>query len=131
LVISLKIYLTKNKKNNYNSKADPNQSKLLPQFLLKYYNDQNISPIEILKKIRNNSIENHFNVGKFIFVYTSDDESVPESSDKNLIKEIKRTSKDVQYEYIYLNGFQHATVIYGIRDSDPEIENLYLSLIKK
>ncbi|ORX58645.1 alpha/beta-hydrolase [Piromyces finnis] len=111
-------------------KADPKQVSLLPKFLLKYYKDDKISPIAILRKLKSNSITNHFNVGSFTFFYTSLDESVPESSSKNLIKEITRTSKNTICNYVYLEGLEHATIIYGIRDNDTEFENIYLNLLE-
>ncbi|ORX83224.1 hypothetical protein BCR32DRAFT_326475 [Anaeromyces robustus] len=112
-----------------NDKTDKKQASLLPKFLLKYYNDNKISPIAILRQLDDNSIPDHFNVGKFVFFYTSKDNTVPESSAKNLIYEITRTSPISNCRYVYREGLEHATVIFGIRDNDPYYENIYLDLI--
>ncbi|OUM64349.1 hypothetical protein PIROE2DRAFT_8903, partial [Piromyces sp. E2] len=106
-----------------NNQSDPSQITLLPKFLLKYYNDNNISPIALLKKAANNSITNQFNIGEFTFFYTSKDGTVPESSAKNLIKEINRTSPSSICNYVYEKGLEHATLIFGIRDGDIYYEN--------
>jgi len=111
------------------SGADKSQSGSVPKFILKYFGDDKISPTKLLKKAAKNSITNHFNIGKFNFFYTSDDESVPESSAKDLIKEMERTCPNFQYNYIYREGLQHATLVFGIRDGNPEFEEIYLDLI--
>ncbi|ORX83225.1 hypothetical protein BCR32DRAFT_326476 [Anaeromyces robustus] len=120
----------KKEKEETKSGADTSQNGNIPKFILKYFNDNKISPTNILKKVEKNGISNHFNIGKFNFFYTSEDESVPESSAKNLIKEIERTSPDAKCEYYYREGLKHATLIYGIRDGNPEYENIYLDLIR-
>lgn len=113
-----------------NDQSDPNQASLLPKFLLRYYNDNEISPIALLQKVAKNSITNQFNVGQFTFFYTSKDATVPESSAKNLIKEINRTSPSSICNYIYEKGLEHATLIFGIRDGIIQYENMYLNLVK-
>jgi len=120
----------KSKEQPTKSGADTSQNANIPKFIIKYFNDDKISPTKLLKKVGKNSIENHFNIGVFNFFYTSEDESVPESSAKNFIKEIERTSSDAKCKYFYREGLQHATLVFGIRDGDPEYENIYLDLIK-
>ena len=110
--------------------SDPAQQLLLQKLMVQYYNNADISPIEILKGYENNSITNHFNVGKFTFVYTSLDNVVPESSAKKLISEIDRTS-ETHYEYVYLEGLEHATMVRGIRAKSAEYENMYIDLLRK
>ncbi|ORX79852.1 alpha/beta-hydrolase [Anaeromyces robustus] len=115
--------------SNATATSDPKQQALLQQLMYKYYNDPEISPIEIIKGYEKNSINNHFNVNKFTFHYTSLDKVVPESSAKQLINEIMRTS-NTQFEYIYTEGLEHASVVNGIRADDYEFEQFYLNLIK-
>jgi len=98
------------------SKSDPRQVVLFPQFLLKYFNNKSISPINILKSVNDDSIQNGFNIGHFTFYYTSFDEIIPKSNALDFISEIDRTSTKNQCSYVYQEGFKHSTLIFGIRD---------------
>jgi len=108
---------------------DPEQQVVLQQLMMKYFNDASISPIAILKGLDKDAITNKFNVGKFIFFYTSKDNVIPESSSKGLISEISRTSK-CSFEYMYEEGFDHNTVIDGVNDDIEEFRQWYMDLIR-
>jgi len=112
------------------SKSDPRQAVLFPQFLLKYLNNKSISPTILLQEVADHSIQNAFNVGHFTFYYTSFDEIIPKSNALNLISEINRTSTKDQCSYVYQEGFKHSTLVFGIRDGEAEYENIFLDLIK-
>lgn len=110
----------------------PSQNEIEKQLVLQklmttYLGDESISPVSILKKQEKNSVK--FDVEKFIFFYTSDDTVVPESSAKNLISEISRTSK-TSFEYIYEEDLGHATVTDGVRAGIEEYNQWYMDLIQ-
>jgi len=109
------------------SDADPEKALVLQKLLGTYYGDESISPVAILKKQEKNSVK--FNVGKFVFFYTSLDTVIPESSSKNLISEILRSSK-TSFEYIYEEGLGHATVTDGVRAGKVEYQEKYMKLIQ-
>jgi len=115
--------------SNATATSDPRQQALLQQLMMTYYGDAEISPIEILKQYEDDSIVNNFNVNKFVFYYTSLDNVVPESSSKNLIAEINRAS-NAQYEYVYGEGLEHATLVRGVRGGDVEYDNMYMDLVR-
>jgi len=114
---------------NATATSDPQQQALLTQLMMKYYDNKEISPIEILKGYEDDSIKNHFNVEKFRFLYTGKDNVVPESSSKKLISEISRTSK-AQFEYNFIEDFEHATLVIGMIQDKHECNEMYLDLIK-
>ncbi|ORX57266.1 alpha/beta-hydrolase [Piromyces finnis] len=116
--------------SNTTATSDKQQQAILQKLMLTYYGNAEISPIEILKEYEDNSIYNNFNVNKFVFFYTSLDNVVPESSSKNLIAQINRTS-NVQYEYVYIEGIEHASLVRGVRGGDVEYENMYIELLRK
>jgi len=109
--------------------SDPEQQAVLQQLMMKFYGDKSVSPTELLKDCEKNSITNKFNVNKFVFLYTSDDIVIPESSAKNLISEIMRTSSS-SFEYIYEEGLGHATITDGVRAGLFEYEEWYMDLIR-
>ncbi|ORX79494.1 alpha/beta-hydrolase [Anaeromyces robustus] len=111
--------------------SDPKQITLLPKFIMKYYFNENIAPTKILKKLDNNSIFNHFNVGKFKFFYTSNDSAVPESSANNFMNELKRVSTNAKIIYDYRQGLEHATVLFGVKDGNPDYEDMFMDIIEK
>ncbi|OUM67391.1 hypothetical protein PIROE2DRAFT_5137 [Piromyces sp. E2] len=113
---------------NATASSDPQQQALLQKLMMTYYGNTEISPIEILKQYEDDAITNNFNVNKFVFYYTSLDNVIPESSAKNLINQINRTS-NAQYEYLYVEGLEHASIVRGIRGGDIEYENIFNDLI--
>ncbi|ORX78282.1 alpha/beta-hydrolase [Anaeromyces robustus] len=114
---------------NATATSDPVKQALLQQLMMLYYDDKEISPIEILRSYEHDSIDNHFNIERFKFLYTGKDDVVPESSSKQLISEISRTSK-AQFEYNYIEDLKHDTLIRGILDDNSEYEEMFLKLIK-
>jgi len=116
--------------SNASSTDDPQEQALLQELIQIYFNNDEVSPIATLRNVEKDSIKNHFNVDKFTFVYCSNDIVIPESSAKDLITEIIRTSPS-QFEYIYLEGLEHASIINGIKTAKTEFENEYLDIIKK
>eukprot|EP00833_Pecoramyces_ruminatium_P002309 jgi/Orpsp1_1/1176341/evm.model.c7180000057249.1 len=114
---------------NATSTSDPVEQAHLQKLMMTYYGNTEISPIEILKNYGDNSVST-LNTDKFIFFYTSLDNVIPESSAKNLIKEIARTSPNQQYDYIYREGWEHATLVRGIRANEAEYENAFMELIR-
>lgn len=83
--------------SNASSTDDPREQALLTELIGLYFNNEEVSPIALLKRVEKDSIKDHFNVEKFTFVYSSKDIVVPEFCTKDLITEIIRTSSS-QYE---------------------------------
>jgi len=120
-----------NDTSNASSTDDPQEQNLLSELIGLYFNNDAVSPIAILRGQEKDSIKNNFNVEKFTFVYCSNDIVIPESSAKDLITEITRTSPNQLYEYVYLEGLEHPSIINGIKTEKAEFENLYLDIIRK
>ncbi|ORX79859.1 hypothetical protein BCR32DRAFT_300618 [Anaeromyces robustus] len=116
--------------SNATSTSDPEEQALLTELIGIYMNKDEVSPIQILKQYEDNSIINNFNVEKFIFVYCSEDKTIPEFSALQLIDEITRTSQS-PYEYINLQGLEHPSVINGIKTEKEEFEKIYMDIIRK
>lgn len=107
--------------------TDTEKQLVLQQLMMTYYGNESISPVSILKDQEKNSVK--FDVGKFVFFYTSLDTVIPESSSKNLISEILRSSQ-VSFAYIYEEGLGHATVTDGVRAGEEEYNEKYMKLIR-
>jgi len=114
---------------NSDTAADSEEAALLQQLVGIYYNNDAISPIQLLKAAENNSVKNKFNVNKFIFLYTSEDTVIPESSSKNLIAEILRTSQS-SLEYVYEEGYKHDDLVNGVKREEEEYEEWFMDLIR-
>jgi len=94
------------------------------------FRSKNVSPHDIIKSQDDNSVDDSFNVKKFVFYYTSLDTDVPECSAKKLITQLNRVCDKVDIEYVYNEGYVHNAITVGIRAGDEEQENIFLSLLK-
>jgi len=103
------------------------QQLALQKLMMTYMGKDDISPVALLKKQEKGSVK--FDVGKFVFFYVSNDTVIPESSSKNLISEISRTTKN-SFEYIYKEGLGHATLTDGVRAGEEKYNEMYIKIIK-
>ncbi|KAL6612981.1 alpha/beta-hydrolase [Neocallimastix californiae] len=105
------------------------KSSLLEQLVRILFKTKDVSPYDIVKDIPDNSVDDGFNVNKFLFYYTSLDTTVPECSAQKLMKEMKRASEDVNIEYVYNEGYIHEAITVGIRKDDKEQAKIFLNLL--
>jgi len=116
--------------SNATSTDDPKEQALLTELIGLYFNNDDVSPIALLRRVEKDSVKDHFNVEKFTFVYSSKDIIVPEFCTKDLMTEIIRTSSS-QLEYVYFEGLDHSSIINGVKTEKVEFENLYLDILEK
>eukprot|EP00833_Pecoramyces_ruminatium_P003901 jgi/Orpsp1_1/1177933/evm.model.c7180000063402.1 len=105
---------------------------IVEQLVKILFNTKNPSPHDIVKDMATDSVEDSFNVKKFIFYYPSNDSEVPESSARKMIKQLKRVGgENIEIQYVYNeDGFDHTSITVGVRSGDKEQSDLYLSLLK-
>jgi len=103
---------------------------MLEQMVKVLFKTKNVSPLDIVSNMPDNSVHDGFNVKKFIFYYTSLDDMVPECSAQNLMKEMKRVSQDVNIEYVYKEGYVHNAITVGIRSGNEEQAEIFLNLLQ-
>jgi len=116
-------------KSDIDHEADDGFVETLVKVLLR---TRNPSPYDIVKDMADNSVEDSFNVKKFIFYYTNNDSDVPEQSSKKMIRELQRVGGDnIEIQYVYNeDGFVHNAITVGVRSGDQEQEDIYLSLLE-
>jgi len=114
--------------SKYDNASTPEHAAVLQKLMEVYYDNKEISPIEILRTLDDDSVKNKFNVNKFVFLYTSEDTVIPESSAKQLLTEIIRTSSS-NFEYIYEEGYTHDDLIEGAKRGDPEYQDWFMDLL--
>jgi len=113
---------------NLSPNAEVIQQQLALQKLMgTYLGNESISPVALLKKQQDKSVK--FNVVKFVFFYATKDTVVPESSAKNLMAEIERTSTATT-RYVAGEGLGHATVTDGVRAGEEKYNEMYIKIIK-
>jgi acetyl esterase/lipase len=93
---------------------------------------KDVSPYDIIKSMDDNSVDDSFNVKKFIFYYTGGDNDVPERSAKKFMKQLNRVcGKNVEIQYVFNEkDYAHNAITVGIRSGDEEHANIFLSLLK-
>ncbi|ORX77566.1 alpha/beta-hydrolase [Anaeromyces robustus] len=94
------------------------------------FRSKDVSPYDIIKAKEDNSVDDSFNVKKFVFYYTSLDKEVPECSAKKLMTQLKRVSENINIEYVYKEGYVHNAITVGMRAGDKEQGEIFLSLLK-
>jgi len=127
--ISYTMGSSENGESNFNVAPEGNAKieyqALLSQLITEYFSNEEkpvqISPTQLLRR-NNNTID--FATDKFTFFYTELDDVVPESSSKNLITEIFRTSH-CSCNYIYEKNYSHDEIINGVNSKDED--NIYKS----
>eukprot|EP00833_Pecoramyces_ruminatium_P011170 jgi/Orpsp1_1/1185202/evm.model.c7180000092761.1 len=92
------------------------------------FRSKNVSPTDILKLYKDDSIDN-LGAKKFIFFYTSLDAQVKESSAVNFMAQMKRVCPTVNIEYVYKEGYEHTTLTRGVRAGQQEQEDVFMSLV--
>jgi len=93
-----------------------------------FFQSKDISPIDILKPIPDNSL-NSLGAKKFVFFYTSLDDKIEKNSAVKFIKQMNRVYPDVDISYVYKDGYKHTTLTNGVRASSAEEENVFMSLV--
>ncbi|KAL6621683.1 alpha/beta-hydrolase [Neocallimastix californiae] len=94
-------------------------------------NSDDISPTNILKKYPDNSVSN-FGFPKITFYWADKDNLIPVNSAPNLITQIRRVSPSTEINSIFNegNGFDHATLLIGVRDGKPEMQKMFLEIVE-
>jgi len=103
---------------------------LVEKFVKVLFRTRTVSPHDVVRDMNDNSVDDSFNVKKFVFYYTSKDEKVPEASAKKLMNQMKRVCPNVDIEYVYKEGYAHSDIVNGVRWDIQEQKDIYLSLIR-
>ncbi|ORY25409.1 alpha/beta-hydrolase [Neocallimastix californiae] len=106
------------------------ENSLLEQFVKVLFRTKDVSPYDIVKAMGDNSVDDGFNVKKFILYYTSKDDKIPEISVHKLMNQMKRVSENVNIEYIYREGFTHDAITSGMRNDKQEQIDYFLYLLE-
>ncbi|OUM67345.1 hypothetical protein PIROE2DRAFT_5205 [Piromyces sp. E2] len=109
---------------------DEGNNSLLEQMVKLLLRTKDVSPHDIIKNKPDNSVTDSFNVKKFIFYHTEEDEKVPFCSTEKLIKQMKRVSKDIDLQFIYNNKYLHSEIVNGFRFDVEEQIDLFFSLLE-
>ncbi|OUM67346.1 hypothetical protein PIROE2DRAFT_5206 [Piromyces sp. E2] len=107
------------------------KSSILEQLVRLLFRTKNVSPYDIVYDMPDKSVDDGFNVNKFVFYYTSLDTRVPKSSAEKLMKEMKRVSENVNIKYIYKEGYIHEAITVGIRTGDEEQAKNFINLVQQ
>ncbi|OUM67394.1 hypothetical protein PIROE2DRAFT_5140 [Piromyces sp. E2] len=89
---------------------------IVETFITKVFSSDDVSPTDILRTLKSNSITS-FGVPVMTFFYCDKDKMVRESSANNFIDELRRVSPNTIVKYIFNEGnnFEHSTLIDGAR----------------
>ncbi|KAG4084370.1 alpha/beta-hydrolase [Neocallimastix lanati (nom. inval.)] len=119
------------KENDEEEDVDVDADNGLVENLIKVlFRTKTVSPHDIVKSMRDNSVKDSFNVKKFIFYYTAGDQKVPKQSAEKLMAQMKRVCPTIDINYIYnTNNYAHSDIVNGPRFDDKVQEDIYMSLI--
>eukprot|EP00833_Pecoramyces_ruminatium_P010491 jgi/Orpsp1_1/1184523/evm.model.c7180000089879.1 len=94
------------------------------------FRTKNVSPYDIVRDMPDNSALDSFNVGRFVFYYTTGDSLVPAQTAPKLIKHMKRVCPDINIQYIVKEGYEHSDIVNGVRFDDQEQIDIFMTLIR-
>ncbi|ORX78622.1 alpha/beta-hydrolase, partial [Anaeromyces robustus] len=89
-----------------------------------------VSPYDIVRSMPDNSVNDSFNVNRFILYYTSNDDLVPKNSAVKLIDQIKRVCPNISIEYVFKENYTHNDIVKGIRYGNEVQKDIYMSLVR-
>jgi len=102
---------------------------IVEKFISKITNTESVSPTDLLKPYKDNSIKD-LGVPEIIVYYTGKDEYIPELSATNLMKQLRRTAPNVIVKSVYRKDYDHGTLIKGVQSKVTEQEKFFMEIIR-